>query len=185
MTTDATTTGAASVGRPWRWAVPLAVILSIILLDQATKWLVVRYLPLYADQPLISGCLSLQHVQNRGAAFGLLARPRWAYQSWILLGVSSLAFVAIAVYAWRLPPPKRLARLALALILGGAIGNLIDRARLGYVVDFVRMYFRQHDWPNYNVADSAITVGVALLLVDMIRESRPAHETGRLAERMD
>jgi signal peptidase II len=168
-----------------RWAMPLAVILSVVLLDQITKSLVVHHLRLYADHPVIEGCLSLQHVQNHGAAFGFFSRPRWAQQGWILFTVSSLAFVAIAVYAWRLPASKRLARVALALILGGAVGNIIDRARLGYVVDFVRMYFRQHDWPNYNVADSAITVGVSLLLIDMFLESRAAAVAARPAERME
>jgi signal peptidase II len=172
-------------GRLRLCALPLAVILSIIFLDQLTKWLVVHHLRLYADHPVIGGCLSLQHVRNYGAAFGFFSRPRWAQQGWILFTASSLAFVAIAVYAWRLPASKRLARLALALILGGAVGNLIDRARMGYVVDFVRMYFRQHDWPNYNVADSAITVGVSLLLVDMLLESRAAATAERLAERME
>ena len=82
--------------------------------------------------------------------------------------LSLTALGAIATYFLRLPPTARLPRLALALVLGGAIGNVIDRLRLGYVVDFVHVYWREYQWPDFNVADSAITVGVALLVIDIL-----------------
>ena len=117
----------------------------------------------------MDGLLSLSHVRNRGAAFGLLSDWDIPYQSALLAALSVLALLAIALYFLRLPAAARLPRLALALVLGGAVGNLIDRVRLGYVVDFVHVYWRQHQWPDFNVADSAITVGVALLVLDILR----------------
>ena len=119
--------------------------------------------------PLVDGLLSLSHVRNRGAAFGLLSDWDLPYQSVLLSLLSIAALVAIALYFFRLPAAARLPRLALALVLGGAVGNLIDRVRLGYVVDFIHVYWRQHQWPDFNVADSAITIGVTLLVLDILR----------------
>jgi signal peptidase II len=144
---------------------------AIVLVDQGTKAIVVRSLALHEYVPLVDGLLSLSHVRNRGAAFGLLSDWDLPYQSVILSVLSLCALGAIALYFLRLPPAARLPRAALALVLGGAGGNLIDRARLGYVVDFVHAYWRQHQWPDFNLADSAITIGVALLVIDILRSS--------------
>ncbi|HEX6738567.1 MAG TPA: signal peptidase II, partial [Vicinamibacteria bacterium] len=102
------------------------------------------------------------------------------YQSVLFSVVSALALLAIAVYAWRLPASSRLPRLALALVIGGAVGNLIDRARLGYVIDFVDVFWGTYHWPAFNVADSAISVGVVLLVFDILRHphGEPASEAG-------
>jgi signal peptidase II len=140
-----------------------------VVLDQGTKALVVRSLALHEYVPLVDGLLSLSHVRNRGAAFGLLSDWDVPYQSALLAALAVLALLAITLYFLRLPAAARLPRLALALVLGGAIGNLIDRVRLGFVVDFVHLYWRQHQWPDFNVADSAITVGVTLLVLDILR----------------
>jgi signal peptidase II len=147
----------------------LLVMAAIVLLDQGTKALVVRTLDLHEHVPIVDGLLSLSHVRNRGAAFGLLSDWDVPYQSVLLALLSLCALAAIAFYFLRLPAAARLPRLALALVLGGAVGNLIDRARLGYVVDFVHVYWRRYQWPDFNVADSAITVGVALLVLDILR----------------
>jgi signal peptidase II len=147
----------------------LLLMAAVIGLDQATKLLVARQLELHEYVPLVDGLLSLSHVRNRGAAFGLLSDWDLPYQSALLSALSIAALGAIAVYFFRLPAAARLPRLALALVLGGAVGNLIDRVRLGYVVDFVHVYWRQHQWPDFNVADSAITVGVTLLVLDILR----------------
>ena len=147
----------------------LAVILMILVVDQATKWLVARSLDLHEYRPLLDGLLSLSHVRNRGAAFGILSEADLPYQAILFAGLSLVALLAIAVYAWRLPSTARLPQLALALILGGALGNLIDRLRFGYVVDFVHVYWREHQWPDFNAADSAITIGVTLLVLDILR----------------
>ena len=147
----------------------LLVMVAVVLLDQAAKAVVVRTLALHEYVPLVDGLLSLSHVRNRGAAFGLLSDWNVPYQAVLLSALSVFALLAIALYFLRLPAAARLPRLALALVLGGAVGNLIDRVRLGYVVDFVHAYWRQHQWPDFNVADSAITVGVTLLVLDILR----------------
>jgi signal peptidase II len=154
----------------------LLVMAAIVLLDQGAKALVARTLDLHEYVPIVDGLLSLSHVRNRGAAFGLLSDWDVPYQSVLLSLLSLGALLAIAYYFLRLPQASRLPRLALALVLGGAVGNLIDRARLGYVVDFVHAYWRRYQWPDFNVADSAITVGVALLVLDILRspETTPA-----------
>lgn len=141
----------------------------IVLLDQATKWLVVQRLPLYEDVPLISGLLSLQHVRNSGAVFGFLSGTDFPGKPYAFALLSAAALLILAYYARTVPAEERLPRLALSLVIGGAIGNLIDRVRFGYVIDFVKMYWDTHVWPNYNVADSAISIGLVLLVFDSFR----------------
>ena len=166
--------------------VPWALLVgAIVCVDQVTKALVQQSMALHESRPLVEGFLSLTHVRNRGAAFGLLSDADLPYQAAIFSIVSVAALVAIAVYALRLPPKSTLPRAGLTLILAGAIGNLIDRALLGYVIDFVDVYWRSHHWPAFNVADSAISVGVALLLLDSLSpqqakaELRDAPSVGR------
>jgi signal peptidase II len=147
----------------------LSAMAAIVVFDQVTKTLVDRFLGLHESRTIVEGLLSLTHVRNRGAAFGILSDADIPYQSALFSLVSLLALGAIALYAWRLPANSRLPQAALALIMGGAVGNLFDRARLGYVVDFVDVYWGPHHWPAFNVADSAITTGVALLVLDILR----------------
>jgi signal peptidase II len=158
----------------------LLLMAAVVALDQATKAIVVRTLELHGNVPLVDGLLSLSHVRNRGAAFGLLSDWDLPYQSALLSLLSLAALGAIAYYFLRLPASARLPRVALALVLGGAVGNLVDRVRLGYVVDFVHVYWRQHVWPDFNAADSAITIGVTLLVLDILRS--PGHEAQAPAE---
>jgi signal peptidase II len=155
-----------------------SLVIAIVALDQFTKWLIVRSMELHEYRSLIDGLLSLSHVHNRGAAFGILSEADLPHQAVLFSTLSLCALGAIAVYALRLPVTARLPQFALALILGGAVGNLLDRMRLGYVVDFVHLYFKQHQWPDFNLADSAITVGVALLILDILRapQSTPARK---------
>jgi len=155
----------------------LGLLTAVVAVDQVTKWWVARTLDLHEFRSIVDGCLSLSHVENRGAAFGILSEAGLPYQSAMFSAISIVALVAIATYAFRLPPEARLPRLALALVLGGAVGNLIDRIRLGHVVDFVHAYWGRHQWPDFNMADSAITVGVALLLLDMLRTPATPAET--------
>jgi signal peptidase II len=142
----------------------------VVVLDQFTKMLVDRYMSLHESWLVVDGVLRLTYVQNRGAAFGILSDADLPYQSLLFAVVSLAALGAIAAYAWRLPARSRLPQTALALIMGGALGNLIDRARLGYVIDFVDAYWGQHHWPAFNVADSAISIGVVLLVIDILRQ---------------
>jgi signal peptidase II len=156
----------------------ILLMLLVVVVDQASKAIVVRNIGLHDYVPLIDGLLSLSHVRNHGAAFGLLSDWNIPYQSLLLSTLSLLALGAIAAYFVRLPKSAWLPRLSLSLVLGGAVGNVIDRLRLGYVVDFVHVYWRDYQWPDFNVADSAITVGVALLVIDILSspetEPRPA-----------
>ena len=149
----------------------------VVAADQLTKWLVRTHLDLHEYREVVSGLLSLSHVRNRGAAFGILSEAELPYQSALFAALSLIALGAIALYARRLPVTARLPQTALALILGGAVGNLIDRVRHGFVTDFVHVYWKQHVWPDFNVADSAISVGVCLLLLDMLRS--PATGDGK------
>jgi signal peptidase II len=146
----------------------LLLLLAVVGLDQATKWVVDRLMDLHESRILVDGLLSLTYVRNRGAAFGVLSDAQLPYQSILFSLVSIAALGGIAAYAWRLPAASRLPQTALALIMGGALGNLLDRARLGHVVDFVDVFWGSHHWPAFNVADSAITVGVCLLILDMV-----------------
>jgi signal peptidase II len=155
-----------------RLAPYLALMGGVVILDQVAKAILVRTLPLHEYVSIVDGFLSISHVHNRGAAFGVLSDARLPYQPVLLSALSLAALSAIAYYFVRLPASARLPRLALALVLGGAVGNLIDRIRLGHVLDFIHVYWREYSWPDFNVADSAITVGVVLLILDILRESR-------------
>jgi signal peptidase II len=152
----------------------LWIVLAVVGVDQLTKWLVDRLLVLHDSRIVVQGLLRLTYVRNEGAAFGIGNDWGLPHQALIFTGASLLALLAIAAYAWRLPPEQRLARAGLGLILGGAVGNLIDRARLGYVIDFIDAHWGTYHWPAFNAADSAITIGVALLVLDMLRQPQPS-----------
>jgi signal peptidase II len=152
----------------------LVLMIAVIVGDQVTKAVVHGNLALHESRTVIGGLVSITYVRNRGAAFGFLSDADLPYQSAVFSLVSLLALGAIGAYAWRLPSARRLPQAALALIMGGAVGNLIDRALLGSVVDFVDVYWGRHHWPAFNLADSSITVGVALLILDILRSPHPA-----------
>jgi signal peptidase II len=149
----------------------LYLILStcVVVLDQITKQLVAAMLPLHESRDVVPGLVSLTHVHNRGAAFGFLSNADLPYQAVLFSALSLLALAAIATYAYRLPLSQRWTQLALALIMGGAVGNLIDRMIRGYVIDFVDVYWRTHHWPAFNVADSGISIGVVMLILELLR----------------
>ena len=144
----------------------------VVVLDQATKALVKARLPLHESVTVIPGFLDLTHVRNTGAAFGMLNDLDFPFKPAVMVLVALVALGAVASYALTLPPTQRIARYGLALILGGAVGNLIDRATMGYVVDFVDAYWRGVHFWAFNVADSAITVGVSLMLLDVLGVGR-------------
>jgi signal peptidase II len=141
---------------------------AIVALDQLTKALIRAYVPLHSSRTIIPGVLDLTHVQNSGAAFGLLNAADFPYKAAVIALVATAALVSIAVFAAGLSPHQRLARIGLALILGGAAGNLVDRVTTGSVVDFVDVYWRQYHFWAFNVADSAITVGVIGMMLDVL-----------------
>lgn len=142
--------------------------LVLILVDQATKAWVRRAIPLHESVPVIDGVLNWVHVRNSGAAFGFLNAVDFPYKSLVVSAIAIVALVAIAAYARQLGAETALARGALALVLSGAVGNLIDRVTAGFVVDFVDVYWREYHFWAFNVADSAITVGAILMVVDLI-----------------
>jgi signal peptidase II len=148
------------------------IVAAIVALDQATKAMVKARLPLHESVTVIPGFFDFTHVRNTGAAFGMLNNIDFAYKPAVMVIVALAALGAVASYALTLPATQRIARYGLALILGGAIGNLIDRATMGYVVDFVDVYWRGVHFWAFNVADSAITVGVALMLLDVLGVGR-------------
>ena len=150
----------------------LWIAAAIVVFDQATKAIVKARLPLHESVTVIPGFFDLTHVRNTGAAFGMLNDLEFAYKPALMVIVALVALGAVASYALTLPATQRIARYGLALILGGAIGNLIDRASMGYVVDFVDVYWRGVHFWAFNVADSAITVGVALMLLDVLGVGR-------------
>lgn len=143
-----------------------AVIL--IVADQMTKALVHASLGLYDSVTVIPGLLNLVHVRNEGVAFGLLNATNLPYKPVITAALAVVASGAIALYYTQLQPHEKFARLGLACILGGAIGNLIDRVRQGYVLDFVDVYWDTWHFWAFNVADSAITIGAILVFVDLL-----------------
>jgi signal peptidase II len=148
---------------------------AIVTLDQITKAIALERLPLGVPVTVIDGWLALTLVLNPGLAFGLLGSvpPGWR---WVVAALSLVALAVLARVALRvLPAGGWTGRLAIGLIFGGAVGNLVDRARFGAVVDFVDVYWRGWHWPAFNVADSAITVGVALLALRLLNDrSTPA-----------
>jgi signal peptidase II len=150
----------------------LWITAAIVVLDQATKAMVKARLPLHDSLTVIPGFFDLTHVRNTGAAFGMLNNLEFAYKPAVMIAVALVALGAVASYAVTLPASQRIARYGLALILGGAIGNLIDRATMGFVVDFVDVYWRGVHFWAFNVADAAITVGVALMLLDVLGVGR-------------
>jgi len=146
----------------------LGIAAAIVVADQVTKALLRAHVPLHDDLVVLPGLLNLTHVRNSGAAFGLLNAVQFPFKAQLIAVVATLALVGIAAYAARLAPGQRLARLGLALILGGAIGNLIDRIAVGYVLDFVDIYWDTVHFWAFNVADSAISCGVAVMVLDML-----------------
>jgi signal peptidase II len=146
----------------------LGTIVIIVVLDQITKALVRANLALGDSRTIFSGWLDLTHVQNTGAAFGLLNDVDFPHKSLVMIGVAALALLAIAAYGTQLGFQDRLARAGLALILGGAFGNLIDRAIYGHVVDFVDVYWGDVHFWAFNVADAAISVGAVLVILDTL-----------------
>ncbi len=151
--------------------------LGVVALDQLTKRLIDHGLALHETRVLVPGLLQLTYVRNRGAVFGFFNTADLPNQALLLSIVSLVALGLIGLYAFRLPAGRYLPQIALALVLGGAIGNLIDRLTHGYVIDFIDVYWRTHHWPMFNAADSAISVGVSLLIVDMLWEPRGSRGT--------
>ena len=155
----------------WLW-----LSLAVVVLDQSTKFLVTRFLELYERVDVLP-VLDFTLLHNTGAAFSLLADASgWQRGFFVTLGL--LVSLALVVWLWRLPRGERLLSISLALIIGGAVGNVIDRIAHGYVIDFIHAHWGAAYFPAFNIADSAITIGAGLLLLDAFREHSPAGRNG-------
>src|SRR6266849_2882324 len=144
------------------------IALLVLVLDRAAKWMVARDISLHDTIQIIPGFFRLTHVENRGAAFGLFADSPSEWKITVL--------VLVSVLLWRNSHSMQSTGVGLALILGGAVGNLWDRLLNGRVVDFLLFYIGQYQWPAFNVADSAIVVGAALLVIEILFAKSPAPE---------
>jgi len=163
------TTDVTSAGRvPGAWRGMLGIVGILVVADQLAKWAVRARLELGESIEVIPGFLDFTRVHNSGAAFGMLNSVDLPYKAAALAVVALVALAGVAVYASTLPVSDRLARLGLTCIVGGAAGNLIDRVALGYVVDYVDAYWRGWHFWAFNVADAAITIGAALMILDIL-----------------
>ncbi len=153
-----------------RYALLAAVALPVIILDQLTKLLIVRKLAMHDAIVVIANFFDIVHARNQGAAFGILRDS--SIRLPFLVAVSLMAVIVVLIVYRKLRTDQKLAAASLSLVLAGAVGNLIDRVRLGEVVDFLSVHWYQHAWPAFNVADSAICIGVGLMAIDMYREEK-------------
>jgi signal peptidase II len=154
----------------------LFVSVLIVILDLWTKGIATESLTLYRPVELTSW-LNMTLAHNYGAAFSFLS-DAGGWQRWLFTGLASVVTVVLIVWMFRLQASEKLTASALGLIIGGAVGNLIDRIINGYVVDFIDVYYQDWHWPAFNVADSAITCGVILMLLDALLQSLSANKSG-------
>jgi signal peptidase II len=146
---------------------------SLIVLDQLSKMIILRSMPLYETIPVIPGFFNITHIHNPGGAFGFMAGQGPEVRSLLFLAMSTLAAVVIVFFYLRTPAGYSWLSAALLLIFGGAVGNMIDRFRFGEVVDFLDFYAGGYHWPAFNVADSGITVGMAILVYHLLFDKMP------------
>jgi signal peptidase II len=160
-------------GRRWHWS-PFVITAAVVLLDRLTKQYIQSHLTEYNSIPVIPGLFRIVHTENPGAAFGMLADGNPTLRALVLIGVSAavMLFVAASLFNRQSSLSGLATRLGLGFILGGAIGNLFDRIATGTVTDFLEVYSGTWSFPAFNIADSAITVGSVLLLIDLLRPTR-------------
>ena len=142
--------------------------LIVVLLDQASKWFMVARLDPYQPHSVIPGFFNLVLVRNKGMAFGILGQSNSHLAVYLLMGATLAAILVIVVFFWRARRDQKWLTVGLALILGGAVGNLLDRIRLGFVTDFLDFSIKGYHWPAFNVADSAVTIGTLWLLLNLV-----------------
>ncbi len=148
----------------------LLIALVVVLGDRLTKRLIEESLALYEYKTVIPGFLELTHTRNAGMAFGILSSSTSPWIPHVLSVVSTIAFLLILALALRSPVSQHRLQLGLMLVLGGAAGNLYDRLRHGYVTDFIDVFYKSYHWPTFNLADSAITIGIGLFLIEILTQ---------------
>ena len=153
--------------RPASYGIWIFISTLIVVFDQLTKWAILMWVPRYSKIP-INPYLNITHQENTGAAFSFLANAS-GWQRWFFIALAVTVSSVIAVWLWRIRRTGQTVLSAgLALVLGGALGNVIDRIRLGHVIDFIQVMFGSWPFPSFNVADAAISVGAALLIIDAL-----------------
>jgi len=151
------------------------IAILVVALDRLTKWAVSKNISLHDGIQVIPGFFRITHVENRGAAFGLFADSPAQWKIAVLVLFSVVALIIVSALLWRNSHSMTSTGIGLALILGGAVGNLWDRLLNGRVVDFLLFYIGQYQWPAFNVADSAIVAGAGLLVLEILFVKQPAH----------
>lgn len=149
------------------------VAVLVVAMDQLTKNMVLEKIPLYKSIAVIPGFFNITHIHNPGGAFGFLAQNGSPWRHWVFLGAAFLAVVMILYFHHQTPRTHPYLALGLSLIFGGAIGNLIDRVRFGEVVDFLDFYIASRHYPTFNIADSAVSVGVGIFIWHMVFKKMP------------
>jgi signal peptidase II len=155
------------------------IALLVVVLDRLAKLAVERKIPLHDGIQIIPGFFRLTHLENRGAAFGLFADSPSPWKIGTLVLFSLIALVVVSTLLWKNSHTVSITGVGLALILGGAIGNLWDRLTAGHVTDFLLFYAGRYQWPAFNVADSAIVVGACLLVYEIVFTKTPAEEKAK------
>jgi signal peptidase II len=157
----------------------LVIALVVVLLDRWTKHIVTQRISLYSHIQVIPGFFQLTHTENTGAAFSLFADSTAPWKTGLLIAFSGIALLVVSVLLWKNHHAHVVTGIGLALIMGGALGNLWDRLARGRVVDFLLFYFKRYQWPVFNLADSAIVVGAGLLVVEILFHKSGGHEGSR------
>jgi len=156
----------------------------LIILDQFTKFLVVVNIHLHYSIRVVDGYFNITHIRNSGVAFGLFAGHSSEYKALFFVAISSVAVIAILAFFHQTPDEKRMVQTGLILIFSGAIGNMIDRLVHKEVIDFLDFFYGTFHWPAFNVADSCITIGVTLMILDAFQKS-PAHHAAPPGDKID
>jgi signal peptidase II len=146
------------------------IALLVLISDHLTKWIVRTHMEHGDVIEIIPNYLRLSYVKNSGVAFGLFSEIQSVWKPYLLAGMAAVAVIIILIYSARMPLDRIMLQIGLAITMGGIIGNFADRIFGGYVVDFIEFHIRESfHWPTFNLADSAITIGIALLLIDTVR----------------
>jgi signal peptidase II len=164
---------------PFRTRLLLIVAPLLLIVDQLSKLYIDRNFLLGESVTVFTNFFHITYIRNKGAAFGILAGSPWRVPFFVSIGV--IACAAILWYLYSVRADQKLLQIALVMVLSGAIGNIIDRVRLSEVIDFIDVHWYQYHWPAFNVADSAITVGVGLMILDLWQEER-RNKRAKLAE---
>lgn len=155
-----------------RYTILLTTSLGILILDQFTKALVHRHMHLYESIPIIKNFFAFTYIKNPGAAFGLLAGMGENFRFYFFITASILALILLGIFFYKTAQGDLWGITGISLVAGGALGNLVDRLRLGEVIDFLDFSIGPYHWPAFNVADSAITTGMVLLIIQLLFRSK-------------